>query len=178
MATLSTTHPLLLLPLTLEPLSIFNIPAIQVPPENNIEYSDTVTVAGLTVTSQTFGAATHYSSGLETSSFPADGVMGMRLDALSILGARPVFQTLVAQGQADLPVFAMKLAASGSELTLGGLNENIFTGDVTYVPVNTLLGFWQPTFDALNVGGTQVIGSTSCIIDSVRSHYYFLTPLD
>jgi cathepsin D len=139
-------------------------------------YNDTVTVTGLTATQQTLGAATHYSSGLTSPGFPADGIMGMGFDALSLLGAPPVFQTLVAQGQADLPVFAMKLASSGSELTLGGLNENIFTGDVTYVPVDALLGFWQPTFDALKVGGTQVIGSTSCIIDSVRGHYYFLTP--
>jgi cathepsin D len=134
------------------------------------QYTDTVAIAGLTATSQTLGSATQYSSGFESSNFPADGLMGMGFQSISVYNAPPVFQSLVADGQTDSPVFAMKLAASGSELTLGGLNSDLYTGDVTYVPVSQQ-GYWQTSFDALKVGGNQVVGSTSCIVDSVRSHY-------
>ena len=40
------------------------------------QYTDTVKVAGLTVTKQTLGAATKYSSGFQSANFPADGLMG------------------------------------------------------------------------------------------------------
>lgn len=98
----------------------------------------------------------------------------MGFPQISEYGTPPVFQTLIYQGQVDSQVFAMKLATTGSELTLGGLNSNIYTGDITYVPV-TQEGFWQTKFDGLNVSGQSVIGETACIIDSVRiscNHWY------
>jgi cathepsin D len=129
------------------------------------QFVDTVTIAGLTATNQTLGAATQYSQGFESSNFPADGLMGMGFQSISEYNAPPVFQSLVAAGQTSDPVFAMKLAASGSELTIGGLNEQLFTGEITYVPV-TQEGYWQTNFDALNVGGQGVVSTTSCIVDS------------
>jgi len=129
------------------------------------EFTDTVSIAGLTATNQTLGAASQYSSGFESANFPADGLMGMGFQSISVYNAPPVFQSLVAAGQTDSPVFAMKLAATGSELTLGGLNAALYTGDVTFVPV-TQQGYWQTTFDSLNVAGQSVVGSTPCIVDS------------
>lgn len=141
-----------------------------------IEYTDTVTIAGLNATDQTLGAATDYSEGFDSTNFPPDGLMGMGFQSISVYNAPPVFQTLIAKGQTDSPVFAMKLTAIGSELTLGRLNSDLYTGDVTYVPVSPQ-GYWQISFDSLNVGGIKVVGNTSCIVDSVRIHYYLLTPL-
>lgn len=43
------------------------------------QYYDTVSVSGLTATSQVLGAATQYSSGFESSNFPPDGLMGRLL---------------------------------------------------------------------------------------------------
>jgi cathepsin D len=37
------------------------------------QYSDKVTISGLTATKQTLGSATKYSTGFESSQFPADG---------------------------------------------------------------------------------------------------------
>lgn len=129
------------------------------------QYTDTVTISGLTVTDQALGAAKQYSSGFESSNFPADGLMGMGFQSISEYNAPPVFQGLVSAGQTDSPVFAMKLASSGSELTLGGLNSELYSGDITYVPVSQE-GYWQTNFDALNVGGQGVVSTTSCIVDS------------
>jgi cathepsin D len=141
------------------------------------QFTDTVSIAGLVSTNQTLGASNQYSSGFNSSNFPADGLMGMGFQSISVYNAPPVFQNLVAEGQTDSPVFAMKLAANGSELSLGGLNSNLYTGDVTYVPISKQ-GYWQASFDSLNVGGQQAVGNTSCIVDSVRSRYCVLMLLD
>jgi cathepsin D len=130
-------------------------------------YNETITIAGLTATEQTFGAAVEYS--LSTAS-PADGILGMAFRSISRYDANPVFQNLAAQVQTTFPIFAMKLTAEGSELTLGGLNPDLYTGGVTYVPV-LVQGYWQISFDSFNVGGQVVTGHTPCIIDSVCSSY-------
>jgi cathepsin D len=68
----------------------------------------------------------------------------MGFQSISVYNATPLFQTLAAEGQTDSPVFAMKLVASGSELSLGGLNSDLYTGNVAYVPV-IQQGYWQTT---------------------------------
>lgn len=59
----------------------------------------------------------------------------MGFESISSYGASPVFQTMVDQGAASDAVFAFKLTSSGSELTLGGTDPSLYTGDFTYVPV-------------------------------------------
>lgn len=85
-------------------------------------------------TTQTLGAATQY-LGLEIDQFPADGLMGMGFQSISVYNAPPVFQTLISEGVVTSPVFGFKLAASssGSELFLGGTNSALYTGDFTWV---------------------------------------------
>lgn len=67
--------------------------------------------------------------------------MGMGFQAISSYGASPVFLSLVSQGQTDAAQFGFKLAASGSELFLGGVNTNAYKGDFTYAPVLVPVSF-------------------------------------
>jgi hypothetical protein len=90
-------------------------------------------------TEQSLVAATSYSSGLEHDSFPADGLLGMGHESLLSFGDSTVFQTLVTQGQVSDPVFSFYLAGSGSELYIGGTNQNHYKGSFTYVPVSVLV---------------------------------------
>ena len=118
------------------------------------EYSDVVQIAGLTVcrntppssrpftltcrtkaNNQTLGLATNYSTNLQSSQFPADGLMGLAFESISAYNATPVFQTLISQNVLTSPVFGLKLATSGSELFLGGTNDTLFTGNFTWVPL-------------------------------------------
>ena len=118
------------------------------------KYTDVVNIAGLTVcrnafllvslaltwgtkaNMQTLGAGSLYSSGLESSRYPADGLMGMGFQSISVYGAPPPFQTLISQGVVTSPVFGFKFAASGSsELFLGGTNSALYTGGFTWVPL-------------------------------------------
>ena len=88
-------------------------------------------------TGQRLGAAKVYSSAFQSDEFPADGLLGMGYESISIFGASPVFQTLVSQGQVSTPEFGFYLAESGSELYIGGTNQNHYTGSFTYMPVTT-----------------------------------------
>jgi cathepsin D len=102
-------------------------------------YTDTVTLAGYQAIDQSLVAATSYSSGLEYDSFPADGLLGMGHESLLSFGDSTVFQTLVLQGQVSDPVFSFYLAESGSELYIGGTNQDHYKGFFAYVPVSVLV---------------------------------------
>ncbi|KAI0058456.1 acid protease [Artomyces pyxidatus] len=129
------------------------------------QYTDIFSIAGLTATKQTLGAAKTYSQGFESSEFPPDGLMGMGFESISDYNANPPFQSLIAQGKVSDPSFSFKFADSGSELYLGGANSKLYTGSFAYVPVTTE-GYWQTTFDAISVGGRKVVSSSAAIIDT------------
>ncbi|KAI0081508.1 acid protease [Panus rudis PR-1116 ss-1] len=130
------------------------------------QYTDTVSIAGLTATKQTIGAASTYSSGFAPDNFPPDGLLGMGYQSISEYNAPPFFQTLVAQGKTTQPVFAFKLAETGSELFLGGVNPKLFSGSFTYAPV-TVQGYWQVDMDSVTVDtSTPVNGPIAAIIDT------------
>ncbi|KAF7982811.1 hypothetical protein HWV62_25743 [Athelia sp. TMB] len=129
------------------------------------QYTDTVTLAGLTAKPQTLGAAKQYSSGFESSQFPADGLLGMGFKSISDYGANPTFQTLVANGETDSPVFAFKLSSSGAELSVGGTDSSLYSGDFTYAQVEKE-GYWQVALDGVSVGGSKTLDSLDSIIDT------------
>ncbi len=91
-------------------------------------------------TAQRLGAATTYSSEFRSNAFPADGLLGMAYESMSNYKASPVFQSLVSQGQVSIPVFSFYFAGSGSELYIGGTNQNHYTGSFTYMPVTIKVG--------------------------------------
>jgi cathepsin D len=128
------------------------------------QFTDTVQIAGLAATDQTLGAADKYSSGYAIGQFPPDGLMGMAFPSISSYPADPVFQTLVAQGQTDAPKFAFKIANTGSQLTIGGVDDSLYTGSITYTPV-THQGFWQVDVESIAVNGYHS-GGFSGIIDT------------
>ena len=59
--------------------------------------------------------------------------MGLAFESISAYNAPSVFQTLISEGVLTSPVFGLKLATSGSELFLGGVNDALFTGDFAWV---------------------------------------------
>jgi cathepsin D len=128
-------------------------------------FTDTVTIGSLTASRQAVGAATQYSTGFALSEFPPDGLMGMGFPQISVFGANPVFQTLVAQGQTTQPVFSFKLATSGSELFLGGIDTRLASGTFANVPV-TRVGFWEVNMGAVSANGRTAGSNIDTIIDT------------
>ncbi|KAI9454064.1 acid protease [Lactarius psammicola] len=129
------------------------------------QYTDTVSIVGLTATGQTLGAAETYSTGFQSDRFAADGLLGMGFQSISDYNAPPLFQSLISQGKVDQQVFSFYLAKQGSELYIGGTNPSHYSGDLTYVPVTTE-GYWQVNFDGVGVNGTQVKQGASAIVDT------------
>jgi len=74
--------------------------------------------------------------GLQRDEFAPDGLMGMAFESISVFHASPPFQTLISEGVVTSPIFGLKLATSGSELSLGGVNDALFTGGFTWVPLS------------------------------------------
>ncbi|KAF9220427.1 acid protease [Gyrodon lividus] len=128
------------------------------------QYTDNVTIVGLTATRQTFGVALHYSEGLRQERFTPDGVMGMAFQPISEYHEGPVFQTLVTQGQTDEPVFAFNFADPRPELYLGGTNPDMYTGGFTYTQV-TEIGYWRIGMDVV-LNGEVFLRNVDSIIDT------------
>lgn len=84
---------------------------------------------------QTIGAATKYSTGFQATGFPADGLMGMGFQSISDYNAPPPVQNLISESELTFPVFGFKLASSGSELYLGGVNPAYDMAKFTWVNV-------------------------------------------
>ncbi|GAA5867154.1 hypothetical protein JCM8547_006256 [Rhodosporidiobolus lusitaniae] len=131
-------------------------------------WSDTVSIAGLTATSQTFGAANALTSDFQDD--PYDGLMGMAYASISTLGTSPLFQTLVAENKVASSQFSFLLDSTGSELFLGGMNAAHYAaGSTKWYPVASQ-SYWLLSTTA-NVGSTQVssIGSFNSIVDTGTS---------
>ena len=62
--------------------------------------------------------------------------MGMGFKSISVSGANPLFQTFIAEGKVASPMFGFKLATTGSELFLGGVNPDYKEDDFAWVPLS------------------------------------------
>ncbi|CDO76342.1 hypothetical protein BN946_scf185011.g6 [Trametes cinnabarina] len=128
------------------------------------QFSDNVEVAGFTATDVVVGVSTTYSAGLRQSEFPADGILGMAFPSISFYKADPFFTKLIEENQVRDPVFAFRLADK-PELALGGVNSDLFSGEITYTAV-TEEGYWQVDVDVISVNGKSVLEKTPAIIDT------------
>ncbi|KAJ3557273.1 hypothetical protein NM688_g1558 [Phlebia brevispora] len=135
-------------------------------------YTDTVSVAGLTVTGQYLSAATTLSS--DFGEHPADGIFGMAWPALSEIGqAGPLFfNTAMSQGITSAGEFAFKLASRGSELFLGGTDTSLYTGSIEYNAIDASIPFWILQGASARLGSKTTISNFETIIDSGTSIMY------
>lgn len=130
-------------------------------------YTDDVSVAGVSVTGQTFSAVTSESGNLVGA--PSDGLMGMAWPALSELNADPFFWTAISQGVVSEGVFGFYLSDSGSELYLGGTDSSLYSGDLEYHDLVSSAGYWTIGGASAIVNGQTVNSDFETIIDSGTS---------
>nr|AOR51687.1 aspartic peptidase [Phaffia rhodozyma] len=133
--------------------------------------SDTVSLAGISETSQTLAVVTEISSGLLSS--PLSGIMGMGFEALSSSNSVPWWQAESSTWTSK--VFAFELAryrniatatdfeTQGGYIDLGALNASHYSGDVNYITCSAQT-YWEIPVSGLSVEGTSIdisISSTS-----------------
>jgi len=134
---------------------------------------DNVLMGDMTVKGQLFAEAIK-EPGMTFIAAKFDGILGMGFPTIAVTGATPVFNNMIDQGLVEEPVFAFWLnreegAEKGGELTLGGVDPEHYTGNITWAPV-TLSAYWEFRMDALTFGSEDLCaGGCNAIADTGTS---------
>ncbi|KEI41448.1 uncharacterized protein L969DRAFT_15467 [Mixia osmundae IAM 14324] len=127
--------------------------------------TDVVAIGGLSVTSQVFADCDKISNGLLQGS--VTGLMGLGFKALSTSGATPFWQNLADGGLLPAQEFAFALTRfvnatkaqeyePGGIMTLGGVNDTLYSGDIAYHSLSESEKYWQVSLSGLAVGSTSL----------------------
>jgi cathepsin D len=127
---------------------------------------DTVSVGDLTVPQQTFAEITK-EPGVAFVAGKFDGILGLAFDSISVDHVTPFWYNLLQSGEVSDAVFAFWLtkdpnAQVGGEITFGGVDENRYEGDITYVPL-TQETYWAFNMDDLKVDGKSIGVCKDCM---------------
>jgi cathepsin D len=141
-------------------------------PVSGVLGEDTVSVGGIAAKSQGF-AMVDVVKGLGTAFAVGkfDGILGLGFDSISVSNLTTVFHNMIDQKAVSDSVFGFYLSgASGTdgEMTLGGIDSNHYTGELTYVPL-TQESYWETKLDALVMNGTRMTSATAVILDTGTS---------
>lgn len=123
---------------------------------------DTVCIAGVCATDQTFAEATH-EPGLAFIAAKFDGILGMAFPKISVKQVHPVFNTMFDQGVVDSAVFSFWLnrdpeESLGGLMVLGGSDPAYYEGEFSYVDV-VEPDYWRIEMDGLSLGdNSNVVG--------------------
>ncbi|XP_061617345.1 nothepsin [Phyllopteryx taeniolatus] len=137
---------------------------------------DTLKMSGVRVHNQEFGESV-YEPGSTFVVARFDGVLGMAYPSLAEILGNPVFDNMMAGDSLDRPVFSFYLSRrSGGgrdvdgELLLGGTDEALYNGPITWLPV-TAKGYWQIRMDSVSVQGVNSFCPRGCqaIVDTGTS---------
>ncbi len=98
-----------------------------------------------------------------------DGILGLAYDTISVNHITPPFYSMVNEKLLDAPVFAFRVGSSeddGGEATFGGIDENAFTGDISYAPVRRK-AYWEVELSKVAFGDDVLeLENTGAAIDT------------
>ncbi|KAJ7733727.1 aspartic peptidase domain-containing protein [Mycena maculata] len=115
---------------------------------------DVVSIAGLKVQNQYFGAVSEVSDDFR--GLPNDGLLGMAFGTIAQCGEPTFFENLMENGMLPAPMFSVHLARnqeSGSEVCFGCLDNTKTLGPVNWVPVLSKT-YWSISMDGIGINGT------------------------
>jgi len=139
--------------------------------------TDTVSMAGLDIEGQTFGEITQLRNQWYLK-LPNDGSMGLgRAFTSPALNATPtVLDNMVTQGLIPRRELGLWLGPSGGELTLGGIREDRYTGNLTTVPIHEIGAAWYIDVDGIELGDQSgdLCGNSSCQALAIAASPYFV----
>ncbi|TGO20589.1 hypothetical protein BPAE_0283g00010 [Botrytis paeoniae] len=151
------------------------------------EYTDTVSFGGLTVKSQSIGAATSASGFSGVDGILGVGPVDLTEGTVSGLSTVPTFlDNLKSQGSITSEILGVYFKPeSGSddddtngELTLGGVDTTKYTGTLTYFPKATsgdASYYWGINIAGFTYGTTSLATSASGIVDTGTTLIYIPT---
>ncbi|KAH9923776.1 protease [Epithele typhae] len=133
-------------------------------------FTDTVTVAGISVKNQGFAAVDSISD--ELAHRPIDGVIGLGYPALAKMGQTPFINNARAQGSIKHAEFGLRITDTTSELEIGFQSGDKCTDDPEVHPVTGESGYWQISNGMLGRGLHVYAHDFSAVIDSGTTLIY------
>ncbi|CAB9505081.1 Pepsin A [Seminavis robusta] len=99
-----------------------------------------------------------------------DGILGLGFTSISIDKTPTVFENAINQNLLDQPIFSFYLGDNGpGELTFGAYDPDKFTGDLTYVKLQSAT-YWQIALDQATAGSSYSSATNmTAIVDSGTS---------
>ncbi|KAG7093524.1 hypothetical protein E1B28_007198 [Marasmius oreades] len=128
--------------------------------------SDTVQMAGFSVSNQVFGLCNNVSQDLL--SYPVSGLLGLAFQTIAASEATPFWEALVKDGTWDSPLMAFQLTRyanmtrgkslePGGSFTMGFVNSSLYTGDIDYNNIPSGQGtYWVQEMTSLTVQGNSI----------------------
>jgi len=133
---------------------------------------DNLQIAGLSLTSHSFGVANQETENFSSNQSPFDGLMGLAKSSLSTQQNPTPIEALASSGLVSDAIVSYKLARfadqNDGEITFGGLDSSKFVANtlVTLPNVNAL-GFWEASLDSVSVNGMDLgLNSRTTILDT------------
>ncbi|KAL3422783.1 vacuolar protease A [Phlyctema vagabunda] len=148
------------------------------------EYTDTVSFGGLTVSSQSIGAASSATGFSGVDGIVGFGPVGLTAGTVSNVNTVPTFlHNLYSQGSISSEVLGVYFKPeSGSdtddtngELTLGGVDTSKYSGTLTYfskLTSGTASAYWGISIASFTYGTTTLASSASGIVDTGTTLIY------
>ncbi|XP_072419849.1 gastricsin-like [Chiloscyllium punctatum] len=126
---------------------------------------DTVNVAGISIPQQEFGLSQN-EPGTTFYYAKYDGILGLSYPALSAGGATPVFDGMMQNNLVSSPVFSVYLGRQpnsqyGGEVTFGGIDNSLYTGEIVWVPVLQEL-YWLIPMQGVLLNGQPIFCTQGC----------------
>jgi saccharopepsin len=135
---------------------------------------DTLRIGSLTIPKQDFAEVTS-EPGLAFMLAKFDGILGLAYNSISVNHITPPIYNAIDQGLLDEPVFAFRLgdtskdSNNGGVATFGGIDQDQYTGRITYLPVRRK-AYWEVEFDAITLGDESAeLDGTGAAIDTGTS---------
>ncbi|ESK94875.1 aspartic peptidase a1 [Moniliophthora roreri MCA 2997] len=128
--------------------------------------SDTVQMAGFSVSNQIFAVCDNVDQGLLT--YPVSGLMGLAFETIASSEATPFWEALVKGGAWDEPLMTFQLTRYGNDsraetlepggsFTMGFTNNTLYTGDIDYHDIPGGQGtYWIQEISALSIQGNSI----------------------
>jgi len=121
--------------------------------------TDTVTIGGVSFANQAVELATAVSPAF-VEDINSDGLLGLAFSSINTV--RPNQQRTFFKDQLAEPVFTADLRPQeAGAYEFGRVDKSKFAGDMTWIPINTTMGFWQFSSETFSVNGGDVQQGTS-----------------
>ncbi|CAA7259283.1 unnamed protein product [Cyclocybe aegerita] len=134
---------------------------------------DVVSIQGLSVQSQAFGAVSRVSE--DFNGYPNSGLLGLAFSTIASSKQPTFFENLIREKQLAAPIFSVHLARNqetGSEVCFGCLDKGKTTGPVSMVPVMSKT-YWAVRLDSISVNSTTApAGDVIAAIDTGTTLIY------